>query len=88
MKIDFDVEADAVYVQLLASDLYEFQEISPGIIADFNANGEMVGLEILSLRRKLPHQIMSLAIPFQDNIDRQTFERFVLEHGAKVVTSA
>jgi uncharacterized protein YuzE len=85
MKIDFDVESDAMYLQLVASAIQESQEIAPGIIADFNLQGEMVGLEILSFKRKTRHQILSIDIPFQSNLDRQTFEQFLAEHATESV---
>ena len=56
MKIEFDQMADALYVQLTDGDIEKSEEIKPGMILDYDANGIVLGLELLyvSKRAELP----------------------------------
>lgn len=56
MKIEFDQIADALYVQLRDGDVEKTEEIRPGMILDYDANGDVLGVEILyvSKRAELP----------------------------------
>jgi uncharacterized protein YuzE len=56
MKIEFDQVADALYVQLTDGDIEKSEEIKPGMILDYDANGNVLGLELLyvSKRAELP----------------------------------
>ena len=47
MKIDYDPEVDALYVRLGESAIEESEEVQPGIILDFDAAGNVVGVEVL-----------------------------------------
>ena len=49
MKIHIDQKADALYLRLDDSDIIESEEVSPGIVLDFNESGEVVGIEMLNL---------------------------------------
>ena len=81
MKIDFDPEIDAAYLQIDdGSNITESSEIEPGIIFDFNSLGSVVGVEILSVRKKNSRHLLSLKIPFQCPDDRKAFESFLMEH--------
>ena len=52
MNLKIDREADALYLRLDNSSIVESEEVSPGIVLDFNAQGEVVGLEMLDLSRR------------------------------------
>ncbi|MEQ8975883.1 MAG: DUF2283 domain-containing protein [Coleofasciculus sp. C1-SOL-03] len=54
MRIDFDQETEAVYFRLKNSRIVESEEISPGIVYDFDENDTIVGIEILNLSKKKP----------------------------------
>ena len=56
MKIDFDQVADALYVQLKEGDVKKTEEIKPGMILDYDVNGNVLGVEVLyvSKRAQLP----------------------------------
>ena len=43
MKIEFDQVADALYVQLTDGDIEKSEEIKPGMILDYDANGNVLG---------------------------------------------
>jgi uncharacterized protein YuzE len=56
MKLEFDPQADAVYLELTDAEIEESKEIQPGIIMDYDAEGRIVGIEVLyvSKRAELP----------------------------------
>lgn len=56
MKIEFDHAADALYVQLTEGEIEKTEEIKPGMILDYDANGSVLGVELLyvSKRAELP----------------------------------
>jgi len=54
MKLKVDREADALYFSLDDSPVVESEEVSPGIIIDYNDNHEIVGIEILHLSKRSP----------------------------------
>jgi uncharacterized protein YuzE len=45
MKLKFDPQADAVYLELTDAEIEESKEIQPGIIMDYDAKGQIVGIE-------------------------------------------
>ena len=49
MRIDFDQETEAVYFQRKDLRIVESEEISPGIVYDFDEDDTIVGIEILNL---------------------------------------
>ena len=55
MKVQFDQEADALYLRFDDSSIVEFEEVSPGVVLDFNADNQVVGVEILGLEDRVPH---------------------------------
>jgi len=52
MKLKIDREADALYLKLDDSLVDESEEIVPGIIVDYAASGEIVGIEMLYLSKR------------------------------------
>ncbi|MBI5327514.1 MAG: DUF2283 domain-containing protein [Deltaproteobacteria bacterium] len=49
MRLKVDKENDALYFRLDESSIVESEEVQPGVILDFNADGKVVGIEILNL---------------------------------------
>jgi len=56
MKVLFDEKADAVYIRLDQSEIRESEEVQPGIVLDFDENGEVVAIEILRVSRRVPKE--------------------------------
>lgn len=52
MKLKVDQAADALYLTIDDSPVVESQEVSPGVVLDFNARGEVVGIEVLGLSNR------------------------------------
>ena len=52
MKLNVDKEADALYLRLDDSPIVESEEVSPGVVLDFNESKEVVGVEMLHLSKR------------------------------------
>jgi uncharacterized protein YuzE len=67
MKIHFDEQADALYIRLDDAQIVASEEVKPGIILDFNAQDQVVAIEILRVREhvSLAHlkQIQFAVVP-------------------------
>jgi uncharacterized protein YuzE len=55
MRLHIDREADALYLRLDESQVVDSQEVSPGVVLDYNAENHVVGVEILQLSTRSPH---------------------------------
>ena len=54
MRIHYDEKVDALYLRLDDSKVVESEEVKPGIVLDFNAKKQVVGIEVLDLKRRVP----------------------------------
>ncbi len=61
MKLEFDPEADAAYLELTDSTVEQPREIQPGIIVDYDAEGQIVGIEILSVSKRAKSSLKKVA---------------------------
>ncbi len=61
MRLKVDKESDALYFRLDEAAVVESEEVQPGVILDFNAEGQVVGIEMLDLSRRVaPEQLRIL----------------------------
>jgi uncharacterized protein YuzE len=54
MKLKVDQQADALYLTLSEEPASRSEEISPGIIVDYNEQDRVVGIEMLYLSKRAP----------------------------------
>ena len=52
MKLSVDKKADALYLRLDDSPIVESEEVSPGVVLDYNESNEVVGVEMLHLSNR------------------------------------
>ena len=52
MNIHVDKEADALYLRLDESAILDSEEVSPGVVLDYNDANEVVGVELLHLSKR------------------------------------
>ena len=52
MRLYVDKEADALYLRLDESTIIESEEVSPGVVIDYNESNEVVGVELLHLSKR------------------------------------
>jgi uncharacterized protein YuzE len=55
MRLHVDKEADALYLRLDDSKIIESEEVSPGVVLDFNERNQGVGIEMLDLSKRTPN---------------------------------
>lgn len=53
MKIKYDKDVDVIYLNLSDQEVAESDEDKPGIILDYDKNGNIVGIEILDASKKV-----------------------------------
>ena len=53
MKISYDPEADAIYIELRDVRPADSRDIEEGVTVDLDTNGHVVGIEILDARERL-----------------------------------
>jgi uncharacterized protein YuzE len=54
MRLHVDKAADALYLRLDDSKIIESEEVSPGVVLDFNDRNQVVGVEFLHLSKRAP----------------------------------
>ncbi len=52
MRIKIDLESDAFYFRISEDPIEESEEVSKGLIVDYDASGKVVGIEILNVKDK------------------------------------
>jgi uncharacterized protein YuzE len=64
MKLHYYPETDSLYIELKSTPGAEAREIVAGLVVDFDANGDVVGLDIDHASRKLDlSKIETIALP-------------------------
>jgi uncharacterized protein YuzE len=53
MKTRYDAEADALYVRFSDGQIEESEEVSEGVVLDFDAEGRIVAIELLDASKHL-----------------------------------
>lgn len=67
MKLHYDKKADALYIRLNDRRYVESDEISDGVIFDYDKQGKIIGIEILEASQKFPKDFS------QDFVKKQIF---------------
>ncbi len=61
MRIRVNREADALYIRLSDRNIVESEEVRPGVVLDFDATGQVVAIEMLSISSRMsPEEMQSL----------------------------
>jgi uncharacterized protein YuzE len=67
MRLKVDHEADALYLSLGERPATESEEVSPGIIVDYDEKGQAVGIEMLHLSKRAQgadiHRLLFESVP-------------------------
>ena len=53
MKIEYSKTADAIYVYFREVEAARSEDVQEGIVVDFDAQGQLVGIEILDVSSRL-----------------------------------
>jgi len=53
MRLKMDKESDALYLRLDETAVVESEEVRPGVVLDYDAADNVVGVEILNLSKRV-----------------------------------
>jgi uncharacterized protein YuzE len=59
MRIEYDPEADALYIRFREADPVDNIDIEDGLTVDLDERRQLIGIEILSVSRRLPSDALS-----------------------------
>ena len=60
MRLKIDKENDALYLRLDEAEIFDSEEVQPGVILDFNSENRVVGVEILNLSSRVSKEMLNL----------------------------
>ncbi|OIN96711.1 MAG: hypothetical protein AUJ21_01455 [Anaerolineae bacterium CG1_02_58_13] len=60
MRLKIDKENDARYFRLDEAEIFDSEEVQPGVILDFNKENRVVGIEILNLSTRVGKDKLNL----------------------------
>jgi uncharacterized protein YuzE len=58
MRLKVDKESDALYFRLDETAVVESEEVQPGVILDFNEQGQVVGVELLAVSARVNPEVL------------------------------
>jgi uncharacterized protein YuzE len=58
MRLKGDKESDALYFRLDETAVVESEEVQPGVILDFNEQGQVVGVELLAVSARVNPEVL------------------------------
>jgi len=64
MRLRVDKKDDVLYFRLDESAIVESEEVRPGVILDFDKDGQVVGVELLGISARVPEEELS-SLQFQ-----------------------
>ena len=53
MKIEYDQQADAMYIRLRAGTVAQSEEVRPGLVFDLDDQGSVLGIEMLDVSERI-----------------------------------
>jgi uncharacterized protein YuzE len=59
--ITYDPESDAAYIRFSPEPVVESEEVSAGIVLDYDADGRIVGMEVADAKAHLSPELLSKA---------------------------
>jgi len=62
MKLEFDPFADAAYFEISLTEVEHSKEIEPGIIVDYDKDGHVVGVEVLTVSKRGRRSILPTGV--------------------------
>ena len=70
MKLNYYADTDSLYIDLSGQPSVESREISEGVVVDYDANGNLVGIDIDNASKKVQLQELILnKLPSQVQTD-------------------
>ena len=60
MKLNYYADTDSLYIDLSSKNSVESREISPGIVLDYDSEGNLAGIDIDNASKKLDLKDLTL----------------------------
>ena len=61
LSLSYDREADAAFVRFSEGVIVESEEVRPGVVLDFDADGKIIAMEVLGATSLLPKAMLAAA---------------------------
>ncbi|WP_246233126.1 DUF2283 domain-containing protein [Aurantimonas aggregata] len=61
LTVRYDRESDAAYIRFSPEAVLESEEVSDGIVLDYDADGRIVGMEVMEASRHLSPSMLAEA---------------------------
>jgi len=58
MKLKLDKESDTLYFRFDEATIVESEEVQPGVILDFDEQGQVIGVELLSVSARVKPEML------------------------------
>jgi uncharacterized protein YuzE len=74
MKVQYDPQADAMYIRLAAGEVADSDEVREGVVIDYDAQGRVLGIELLDVSRRTdnPRELsLELLAPQPAEVERR-----------------
>ena len=59
--VTYDADVDAAYIRFSRQKVRESEEVAQGIVLDYDAEGRIVGMEVLDAKLHLPSDVLTQA---------------------------
>jgi uncharacterized protein YuzE len=71
MKITYDSDADAMYIELKKAEVDKTKEIDLNTKIDYDKQGNLIGIEILFVKERMPHLLDNKNIKIEEIINHE-----------------
>jgi uncharacterized protein YuzE len=61
VNLHYDKATDAAYLRFSEQTVVDSEEVAPGVVLDYDADGRMVGMEVLDASSRLPPDALAAA---------------------------
>ena len=69
MKLSYYPDTDSVYIDLSEKPSVDSQEVSPGVVIDYDEKGNIVGIDIDNAKNKLElNELVLSKLPLQNQV--------------------
>jgi len=77
MKINYDSIEKTAYIELFSSEIIESEEVTSGIVYDFDAQDKIVGIELYHLEKLSIEELQSLYQMLETREEKQQLSDFL-----------